>query len=137
MSKLVKVALATLLVSLALALPANEANALGTPGSSNCNVFNVQFESPWSTSPSDAGAMGPPALVFHCSNNGDPSNYSAYYGPVSWNCPTLPLAQVQVWNSMLSAAYISGKQVTVTWIQGTSTTCPDRSVTSINLSPPG
>jgi hypothetical protein len=132
MSKLIKVALATLLVSLAVALPAKEANATRTTGFTNCTVFNVELDAPSAT---DAGVTvsSPSRLMFHCNN--DANTYSAYFATPASGCPTLPFPQVQVWSSMMSAAYISGKTVTLYWSQDT-TTCPDRSVTTISLQPP-
>jgi hypothetical protein len=132
MSTLIKIALATLLVSLAIALPAKEASAARTTGFANCIVFNVEFDAP----SSDGVLVSSPRLIFQCANGGDPNNYSAYYAPSSSGCSTVPLTQVQVWTNVLSAAYISGMQATIWWSQDTASTCPDRSVTSISLQPP-
>jgi hypothetical protein len=134
MSNLIRYALATLLVPLAIAVSASEAHATRVNGFTNCTVFNVEFSAP----SSDPNVTAPPRLIFHCSKQPpDTDHYTAYYASVAWGCPVVPLPQVQVWNSMVAVAYITGMSVTVSWSQDTSLACPERSVTSINLSPPG
>jgi hypothetical protein len=119
MSKMIKGALATMIVCLAMWASALPAHAGQT---TNCVVFDNEL---WA-SPT------PGMLRMHCQN--DPAEYRAYYNTTNPDaCPvTANIDEVKLWNSMITTGLLAGKKLVVNW---NAATCAGgiRAITSVFL----